>query len=127
MSSALIVEILLGVLTVTVSIVAYISANRANREQARLGVVTVDAAAYERARQNYESALETVRSEVNELRDQVQLLRDANRRAENELVNMRSANHRAEIELANLRDANRRAEEKIASLQRRLFELGHQQ
>jgi uncharacterized protein with FMN-binding domain len=87
-SSAVVVEILLGLLTAVVAVAAYLSASRANREQAKAAIVAVDAGAYTRAREIYEGALGTLRVEVEGMRMEIVRLRESNELLREEIVTL---------------------------------------
>lgn len=71
MDSTVIVEILLGLLTVVVGFVTFMAASRTQRQQHVAERTAVDAAAYERAREIYESALQTLREELTSTRSEL--------------------------------------------------------
>lgn len=82
MTATLIIEILLGVLTVVVGLGSFLAATHANRLQARSAQMAVDAGAYARAKEIYEGALgelrlelESMRAEIIRLRAEIVLLR----------------------------------------------------
>lgn len=89
MSTALIVEILLGVLACIVGVVTFLAASNANRQQARATMTAVDAAAYQRAQQIYESALASLRIDLENMRDESQRLRESNDRLRAEVTELR--------------------------------------
>jgi predicted RNase H-like nuclease (RuvC/YqgF family) len=71
MDSTVVVEILLGLLTVTVGFVTFIAASRTQRQQSVADQTAVDAAAYERAKEIYESALQTLHEEWSSTRSEL--------------------------------------------------------
>lgn len=71
MSSTIIVEILLGLLTIIVGFVTFIAASRTQQQQHIAEKTSVDAAAYARAREIYESALQTLREELSSTRSEL--------------------------------------------------------
>lgn len=71
MNSTIIVEILLGLLTLIVGLVTFMAASRTQRQQHMADRTAVDAAAYERAREIYESALQTLREELSSTRSEL--------------------------------------------------------
>jgi predicted RNase H-like nuclease (RuvC/YqgF family) len=87
-SDSLIVEILLGLLTVAVTVAAFLSAKRANEEQSKSERIAVDAAAYQRAKEIYEGALDALHTEVNGLRTEVSRLRNSNNRLQDEVATL---------------------------------------
>ncbi|MGH7240489.1 MAG: hypothetical protein ACREHG_10575 [Candidatus Saccharimonadales bacterium] len=72
MGGSLIVEILLAVLTVAVAVGTYLGAARAGKAQASGVLADVDAKAYERARESYESAIATLVEHVERLKVQLE-------------------------------------------------------
>lgn len=89
MSSAVVVEILLGLLTAIVGIVTYIAASNANRMQAKVSMIAVDAAAYERAQEIYESALASLRTDLANMREESERLRASNEQLRQEVFALR--------------------------------------
>jgi flagellar motility protein MotE (MotC chaperone) len=71
MNSTIIIEILLGLLTVVMGVVTFVAASRTQRQQALSDKTAVDASAYKRAREIYESALETLREELSSTRSEL--------------------------------------------------------
>ena len=102
MSDALIVQILLGVLTIVIGVATYLSASRANQQQDRAATVAVDAAAYTRAREIYEGALGTLRVDVENMRI--------------EIVAHRESNNALRVEIGSLRESNNALRGEIAAL-----------
>lgn len=78
MSSAVVIEILLGALASSIAVLSYISATKANREQAKVARLEVDAEAYTRAKEIYESALAALRQEVIDMRAETLNVRQSN-------------------------------------------------
>lgn len=78
MSAALASSVILGVLAAAMTLIAFVSASRANRSQANAAVVAVDAEAYTRAREIYEGAMGTLRVEVESMRGEIGRLRESN-------------------------------------------------
>lgn len=117
MSSTLVVEILLGLIAAVIGFSSFYQATRANREQARLALAqstattkAVDAEAYERAREIYEHALNTLRAELrstgtelHELRDSNEKLSTALREARTEISEVKNSNERLRGEITLLR------------------------
>lgn len=71
MTSTIVVEILLGLLTVVVGFVTFMAASRTQRQQHVADRTAVDAAAYERAKEIYESALQTLRADLSSTRSEL--------------------------------------------------------
>ena len=103
MSSTLVVELLLGLVTVVLGYNTFRSATQANREQSHAAVVAVDAAAYARARDIYESALDTLRAELVSTRDEIHSLRQSNDQLRAEIAPLRRSNERLQSEITLLR------------------------
>jgi predicted nucleic acid-binding Zn-ribbon protein len=70
-STTLAVEILLALLATGLSAAAFFAATRANRAQADAAESAVDAAAYQRAKDIYESAIDSLKGQTRDLHDQV--------------------------------------------------------
>ena len=64
MTGDTVVQVLLGLLVLAVGYTGFVTASRATRSQAASADRAVDAGAFERARQIYEGALETLRDEL---------------------------------------------------------------
>ena len=79
MSGDLIIQVLLGILVLVVGYTGYVSASRATRSQSASAGKAIDAAAYERARELYESAITTqgasLRAQITDLSAEVTRLR----------------------------------------------------
>lgn len=112
MSASLVVEVFLGLLTAAVAAAAFFSAQKANRAQAQASTIAVDAAAYSRAKQIYEGALDALQSQTADLHEQVEALSD-------EVGRLRSANIELSDEVGRLRSANTDLKRKITALERR--------
>jgi chromosome segregation ATPase len=89
MTASLVVEILLGLMAAGVTSAAFFAATRANRAQSQSTQVSVDAAAYTRAKEIYEGALGTLRTEVESMRLEVTRLRESNDRLREEIAGLR--------------------------------------
>lgn len=94
MDGTIIVEILLGLLTVTVGFVTFMAASRTQKQQSLSDQTAVDAAAYQRAKEIYESALQILRDDLNVTRSELLTAR-------NEIISLRG-------EIANLREELRK-------------------
>lgn len=115
------ITILLGIATLALPTAAYFASTRATRMQVRQGAVdaaaaredsrlAVDAAAYERARQMYEAAIDVLKDQIEDLTsrvaslsDEVHRLRTANEKLEREVVKWRSSAERLTEELERIR------------------------
>jgi len=80
--------ILFGVVAIAMTLIAFVSASRANRAQSKATTVTIEAGAYARARESYESALSTVREEVAGLRAEISSLRQSNDRLRDQITSL---------------------------------------
>lgn len=94
MDSTVVIEIMLGLLTVTVGFVTFVAASRTQRQQSIEHQTAVDAAAFERAKEIYESALETLQTDLSSTRSELLSAR-------NEIMSLRT-------EIAVLRDELRK-------------------
>jgi chromosome segregation ATPase len=90
MTTALAVEILLGLMAAGMTAAAFFAATRANRAQSQAVQTSVDADAYKRAREIYEGALGTLRTEVESMRLEVTRLRESNDRLREEIAGLRA-------------------------------------
>lgn len=96
MSTSIIVEILLGIMTIALGIGGYFGASRANKAQEEIKQEDIDAQAYGRAKDIYESAIRALQDNITQLRQQMADL-------EAELVKLRRANGDLLTEVAKLR------------------------
>ncbi|HEY5959976.1 MAG TPA: hypothetical protein VIV60_25660 [Polyangiaceae bacterium] len=71
MSESLITALLVGIPSVIIAFVAYLFSTRAQKLTAQTGQAGIDAAAYDRARVLYESAITQSRAEVADLREEI--------------------------------------------------------
>jgi chromosome segregation ATPase len=101
-SSATLIEVLLGLIAAAIGISSYLQAKRANNEQARMTIAqaaatsaTVDAGAFVRAKDIYEGALATLREELGTTRREMQDLRESNRSLLTELEKVRRETYEA--------------------------------
>ena len=78
MTDSTIIEILLAVLAVMIGLGSFIGATRASKAQSEVAIVNIDAQAYERAQNIYESAISTLERRVTYLENQVEGLSQAN-------------------------------------------------
>lgn len=102
MNADRIIEVLLGLLTLVVGFAGFWLASRSTGIQGKAAVKAVDAGAFERAREIYESAMSTLRGELNDTRS--------------ELASARSDLIAARTEIAGLRQDMARLEEEIRLL-----------
>ena len=112
MSPTVIVQILLAVLTVMVGLGAFIGANRANTSQAAGTQSAIDAAAYERAKQIYESAIDT-------LQDQIQGLREQMTNLDQEVIKLQQTNQNLVMRVAELQRTNEELTTQISELRKK--------
>src|SRR5258708_13398008 len=90
---------MLGLLTVAVSAAAVFLARRATKGQADGVVVAVDAGAYSRAQEIYESAIETLKSQTKQLHNEILDL-------QGEVNRLRAQSTDMQIEVSRLRMVN---------------------
>lgn len=76
MSSQVVVELLLGVLTAMIAVATYLGAARAGKSQASTAIAQIEADAYNRARAIYEAAIDQLEEQVTRLQDQVDNLQE---------------------------------------------------
>jgi ABC-type phosphate transport system auxiliary subunit len=91
-----IVEVLLGLITPIIGVIAFVAASNANKNQAKAQMSAVDATAYERAQKIYEGALATLRTDLEDMRQETKRLRDSNDR-------LSESNDRLRAEISDLR------------------------
>jgi predicted nucleic acid-binding Zn-ribbon protein len=108
-SASLVVEVLLGLLTAAVAVAALFSATRANRAQSQAAAAAVDAGAYERAREIYESAIGSLKNQTTDLHTEVVSLRD-------EVTRLRAQSADLRDEVTRLRSSNTDLKRQIAIL-----------
>lgn len=97
-----VIEVLLALLTVAVGWGSFFLATRATREQGRAGQRAVDAAAYDRAREIYDSALNTLREELGACRAELNACRAEITQLRNELLTARNNMAAARREITQL-------------------------
>lgn len=110
MSASLIVEILLGLLTAFVAIAALFVGLRANRAQAHAAEIAVDAGAYQRAKDIYESAIGSLKDQTRDLHDQVVNL-------QTEVSRLRAQSADLQTEVTQLRSSNTDLRKQISILE----------
>lgn len=99
MSTSLLVEILLALLTIGLSAAAFFAATRANRAQASAAQTAVDAGAYQRAKEIYEGAIETLKGQTAQLHSEVLTL-------QGEVIRLRLQGTELSAEVTRLRGVN---------------------
>ena len=109
MSQSVIVEILLAVLTLAIGVGSFIGASRANSSQAAQARAAIDAAAYERAKQIYESAIDTLQEQIKALREQMTHL-------DKEVNKLQATNQSLVLRVAELQHTNNELTTQIADL-----------
>ena len=99
MNDSLIVEILLGVMSVAVAFGSYLGATRAKKAEASAAEADIDAEAFNRAKGIYESAISAlenqlgrVRTQLEMLDSQVQALQTTNRELRTQLIELQDSN-----------------------------------
>ena len=122
MSTALVVEIILGLLTAAIAGAAYFAATRANRAQSDATKMGVDAAAYSRARELYESAItaqgSSLRGQITDLSAEVTRLRLQGVDLSAEVTRLRLQGADLSAEVTALRALNTDLRQQIAVLKR---------
>ena len=68
--------LLVGLVTIIIGAATFWLATRASHEQAKVGTLAVDAAAYTRAAEIYEGTIKTLTDEISRLRTEMKDLRD---------------------------------------------------
>jgi hypothetical protein len=95
--------VLLAVLTGIVGFASYMAATRANRETARTAGKSVDAAAFDRAKDIYLAALETARADLAACREDLVSTRADLLAARKDMRELTASNERLTVEIAALR------------------------
>jgi predicted nucleic acid-binding Zn-ribbon protein len=103
-STTLVVEILLALLATGLSAAAFFAATKANRTQAQAATTAVDAAAYERAKSLYESAIDTLQGQTGALHDQVVNLQTEVSRLRTQSADLQSEVTRLRVSNSDLRE-----------------------
>lgn len=96
MNVSIIVEILLGLMTLALGVGGYFGANKANKAQQETKQEEIDAQAYGRAKDIYESAINALQEHIVQLRQQMADL-------EQELMKLRKVNGELVSEVAQLK------------------------
>ena len=109
MSASVVIEVLLAILSVMIGVGSFLGASRAAKFQATPALAEIDAKAYERAKQIYESAIDTMDEQIkrlhvniDELNKEVTTLRRTNSDLISEMQEMRITNMRLENRLKRL-------------------------
>ena len=103
MTTSAILTVLIGTVSVSVAGAAFFAATRATRSQARSADHAVDAGAFARATDIYESTIAALRAEVARLTEEVQGARTELRDVRSELSQLRVTNDRLIDEMSHLR------------------------
>lgn len=112
MSASSLIEAAVAVVTTSIAAAAFFQATKANRSQSQAAVTAIDAAAYERAKSLYESAIDTLNDQTTHLHDQVVNL-------QTEVSRLRSQSADLQSEVTRLRVSNTDLKEQLAILKRR--------
>jgi cell division protein FtsB len=113
---SIIVEILLSVLAVMIGVGSFVGASRANKLQSESAQTAIDATAYQRAREIYESAIDTLQEHVTGLREQMITL-------DSEVAKLQETNRSLMLQVSELQATNRDLTIQVAGLQRSNTEL----
>lgn len=110
MDTSIIIEILLGLLAISLGVGGFLGASRANKAQAKaradeaaVRAEDVDQQAYAQARAIYESAIQTLRAQIADLTKETEKLRKANQELSDEVIRLRMSHAQVEMELARWR------------------------
>lgn len=120
MDNTTIVEILLAVLSVIIGLTSYLGANRVSKQQADNAADDIDAQAYQRAREIYESAINELESHVNRLRVRMESLSDEVGLLRTQNNDMYQVNIRLNLQVRELQSANQVLEAQVATLKKRV-------
>lgn len=115
MSQSVIVEVLLAVLTVAIGVGSFLGASRANRAQTVGAQAAIDAAAYERAKEIYESAIDTLQEQIQALRVQMTSL-------DTEVTKLQQTNRNLLLRVTELQDTNTKLTTQISHLKGKINE-----
>lgn len=97
------IEVFLGLLTLIVGYTSFVMATRTTRIQEKASVRAVDAAAFDRAKQIYEGALDTLRGELVACRADLTTARSDLTTARSEIAGLRIDIAGLKAEIAKLR------------------------
>jgi peptidoglycan hydrolase CwlO-like protein len=106
----------LGIIVAVVAYATFRQAQRATKAQSDATKTVVDAAAYDRAKELYESAIKTVTDESDRLRLEVS-------RLHTEVVRMNTVNNTLQGEVGKLQTANSTLQTEVTKLRREVAEL----
>lgn len=122
MDNATIVEILLGVLAAAVGWAGWASSSRANKTEAVGVPADVEADAYQRARNIYEGAIQSLEGQMIRLRDEIQSLngevsrlRESNTALLEQVDDLKIHNRQLLVQISETHDVNK---ELMAELER---------
>lgn len=104
MSTSLIIQILLGLLVIILPTAVWFASTRAIRAQSGAAKGAVDAAAYGRAKDIYEGALDQLRTEVSDLRAEIARLRQANEGLASQVQHLSEVNITLRDQISGLRE-----------------------
>lgn len=120
-SDSIIVEILLGVLSLVVGVGSFLGATRANNVRA-VTSADVDAEAYGRAKSIYESAIDALEGHVSRLQKQIDILggeitklQQSNLDLQRSNIDLQSSNAELRSQVLELQMANTRLESELTS------------
>lgn len=114
--SNLIIEVLLGLLTGVVGYVSYRGSTRAQKAQAITAKETIDAEAYERAKNIYESAIKALEGHIGQLREQTQLLDQEVARLQRSNIELQRSNVQLQEQVLEMQISNARLETDLREL-----------
>jgi predicted nucleic acid-binding Zn-ribbon protein len=96
-------NIFIAIISVTVAAAAFYGANRATRTQAAAASHAVDAAAYTRATDIYESTIAALRAEITRLSTEISEAREDIRAARTDMAALQQSNRELTAELTQYR------------------------
>lgn len=103
MGSTVVVEILLGLLTFAVGFYAVRQNASQSKQSDKALAISVDAAAYERAKEIWESAVKTRTDQIDSLLGELEDTRQQLREAKAEMIRLRHSNSELSIEVDGMR------------------------
>lgn len=113
MGGTLVVEILLGILTVFVTVATFLGASRAGQRQATGTLADIDAKAYDRAKGIYESAIDTLEDQITHVREQmamldaeVEKLQNTNQSLIRQVFELQATNRSLTVQVSELKRSN---------------------
>lgn len=119
MSLDRVIEILLGLITCIVAYATFRLSTRTMQSENRASIKAVDAQAYQRAREIYEGAMDTLKDELAETRKDLASARSELDSARNEIIALRRDIARLEGEIRIMRQQQNRDEKSIQALKER--------